>query len=87
MENSDGILPTIRIGNFIIPLVESCNVVKKYGFVDNVRKRRTIFLNGFTELMPLGEFRYAIRHNMSENWHVTNIEDAEVYVKYFLKLN
>jgi hypothetical protein len=66
------------------PLAESVNCIKKYGFIE---QNDGSYKNGFTEVRELGKHRYTIRHNMSKHHHVTNIEDMEVYVKNFLKLN
>lgn len=63
---------------------ESTNCIKKYSFVE---QHDGSYKNGFTEIRKLGNARYTIRHDMNKNYHVTNIEDMEVYVKNFLKLN
>jgi len=64
--------------------IESVNCIKKYQFIE---KSNGSWINGFTEIRKLGNARYTIRHEMNKNHHVTNIEDMEIYVKNFLKLN
>ena len=64
--------------------MESVNCIKKYGFIE---QNTGGWKNGFTEVRKLGNSRYTIRHEMNKNHHVTNIEDMEIYVKNFLRLN
>ena len=63
---------------------ESVNYIKKYQFVE---QSDGSYKNGFTEVRKLGNARYTIRHEMNKNHHVTNLDDMEVYVKNFLRLN
>lgn len=64
--------------------LESVNCIKKYQFIE---QHNGAYKNGFTEIRKLGNARYTIRHDMNKNHHVSNIEDMEVYVKNFLRLN
>ena len=63
---------------------ESTNYIKKYQFVECGENR---WKNGFPEVRTLGNARYLIRHDMNPNWHVTNLDDMEVYIKNFLRLD
>jgi hypothetical protein len=63
--------------------IESLDCMKKYQFIET----RKGWVNGFTEVRKLGNARYTIRHTVSKHHHVTNIEDMEVYVKNFLRMN
>lgn len=76
--------PIVKLSCFFIELQESVNVIKKYGFVESSNGE---FRNGFTLLRKLGKHRYLISHKVSKSWHVTNIEDAEIFVKNFLRLD
>lgn len=74
--------PTVKIGNYIIELKESV-MPKQFGFVETGRNK---WRNGFTELRKLGH-RYTIRHTVSDKYHVTTLDDLDVYCKNFLRLN
>ena len=63
---------------------ESTNYIKKYMFVE---QHDGSYRNGFTEVRKLGNARYTIRHIMNKNHHVTSLDDMEVYVKNFLRLD
>jgi hypothetical protein len=76
--------PVIKLSCFEIPLAESVNCIKKYQFIEQPNGS---YMNGFTELRPLGKHRYTIRHDMSDKYHVSNIEDLPFYVQNFLRLN
>lgn len=60
---------------------ETVNCFSKYAFVDYGKKWR----NGFTEIRKLGH-RYPIRHTISNNYHVSNEKDLEIYIKNFLRI-
>lgn len=77
------IIPYYTFSQYLNP-IESTNCIKKYQFVECGKNR---WKNGFTEVRTLGNARYLIRHDINPNWHVTNIDDMEVYVKNFLHLN
>lgn len=62
---------------------ERTDPLKKYQFVETKKG----WINGFTEIRKLGNARYTIRHIMNKNHHVTNLDDIEIYIKNFLKLN
>ena len=74
----------IAVYKSILPQTkESTNYIKTNEFVEiGDRKWR----NGFTEIRKLGT-RYVIRHEMNPNYHVTNLDDMGIYIKYFLRLN
>lgn len=65
--------------------VESVNCIKKYGFIESHKKGK--WQNGFTEIRKLGKWRYAIKSTMANTYSVTNTEDMEGFVKYYLRLN
>ncbi len=63
---------------------ESTNPIKKYGFIEQGKEG---YRNGFTEIRKLGNARYTIRHIMNKNYHVSNLDDIDIYCKNFLRLN
>lgn len=73
----------VKLSCFEIELVESVDCIKKYGFVESGINK---WKRGFTEIRKLGGWRYTIRHDMNPYYHVTNIENMEVYVKNFIRM-
>lgn len=73
----------VQIGMFEIEIPETVNCIKKYNFVEVAQNH---WKKGFTEVKKLGRL-FAIKHDVSDSWSVTNIEDMEIFVKYYLKLS
>ena len=73
----------IMIGVFEIEIPETVNSIKKYQLVEIGENH---WRKGFTETRRLGT-RFAIKTTMANSWSVTNLEDMELFVKYYLNLS
>lgn len=74
---------SVKIGMFNLIIPETVNCIKKYQFVEVGMNH---WRNAFTEIKKLGA-RYAIRSIMATSWSVSNEEDMESFVKYYIRLS
>ena len=74
----------VNIGPFQFELPEYISP-KRYGFVETGKRKWKV---GFVELRTLGKFKFMIRVDAFDKWHIGNIFDGneDASIQYFIRM-